>query len=146
MAKSENKTQPTKVNVREFIDSLENETRRADALYLLDLMTEVSGEEPTMWGPSIIGFGQYHYKYESGREGDAPRIGFSPRKANSVLYVIPGYADYGDLLGELGKHKVGKSCLYVTRLENVDRDVLRTIVERGWSDMEKSYPLATQSK
>ena len=92
MAKTENNTKPTTAGVKKSITSVEHATRRADALYLLDLMSEVSGEKAKMWGSSIVGFGTYHYKYDSGREGDMCRLGFSPRKANSILYIIPGYA------------------------------------------------------
>lgn len=140
MSKANLKTVPTSKDVKAFIDSVENETRKKDAYELLDLMKEVTGLKPKMWGPSIIGFGEYHYKYESGREGDMLRIGFSPRKANSVLYVIPGYSDYSDLLDKLGKHKTGKSCLYFNKLDDIDRKVLKRIVEKGWSDMKKKYP------
>lgn len=140
MAKSENKTKPTGKDVRAFVESVENETRRADAKVLLDLMADVSGEPAALWGPSIIGYGTYHYHYESGREGDHMRIGFSPRKANLVLYVMPGFSEMDDLLADLGKYKTGKSCLYINKLADVDMKVLKRICKRAWADMKKKYP------
>lgn len=140
MSKSENKTKPTVKSVKSFIASVENETRRKDAFALVDMMKEVTGLEPKMWGASIVGFGSYHYKYESGREGDSLRIGFSPRKANMVLYVMPGFSDLSSMLEDLGKHKTGKSCLYVTKLSNIDEKVLKKICKKSWSDMNKKYP------
>lgn len=129
MAKSTNKTQATDVDPMEFIAGVEHEVRRADALRLLEIMREETGEEPYMYGPSIIGFGTYHYKYESGREGDAPASGFSPRKAQMVVYLIGGYEDvYPDLLDRLGPYKVGKSCLYIKKLDDVDESVLRHLI------------------
>lgn len=129
MAKSVNKTQPTKVEPMDFIASVEHDVRRSDAYRLVDIMREETGEEPYMYGPSIIGFGTYHYKYESGREGDAPVSGFSPRKAQLVVYLIGDYEDvYPDLLARLGPYKVGKSCLYIKKLADVDEDVLRQMI------------------
>ena len=141
MAKAKPKTVPTSKDVKNFIESVENETRKKDAYEILDLLKEVSGVKPKMWGPSIIGFGEYHYKYESGREGDMCRIGFSPRKANQVLYIIPGYSEFDELLGDLGKYRKGKSCLYINKLDDVDRKVLKKIVKKGWADMKKKYPM-----
>lgn len=94
-----------------------------------------------MWGPTIVGYGSYHYKYESGREGDCNASGFSPRKAAQSIYVMPGYQDYGDILARLGKHKIGKACLYVTRLADIDMDVLEELVRAGLHDLEKMYPV-----
>lgn len=129
MAKSENKTQPTAVDPMAFIGDVENETRRADAFRLVEIMREETGEEPYMYGPSIVGFGTYHYKYESGREGDAPASGFSPRKAQMVVYLIGGYEEiYPDLLDRLGPYKVGKSCLYFKKLADLDESVLRQMI------------------
>jgi len=138
---SENKTKPTATSPADFIATIDNPTRRADAETILAIMTRITGWEPRMWGPSIIGFGEYHYKYESGREGDFMRTGFSPRKANLVLYIIPGYSDYADKLARLGKHKLGKSCLYINKLADIDMDVLEEIIQAGLDDMAKKYPL-----
>lgn len=129
MAKSQNKTQPTAVDPMAFIDEVENDVRRADAYRLVEIMRDETGEEPYMYGPSIVGFGTYHYVYESGREGDAPLAAFSPRKANTVVYLIGGYEDlYPDLLARLGPYKTGKSCLYIKKLDDVDEDVLRQLI------------------
>ena len=123
---------PTSADVDAFIDEVPNEHRRSDARALCELMRSVTGEPPVMWGPSIVGFGSYHYRYESGRTGDAPLAGFSPRKANLVVYLVGGFEDrYPKLLDELGPHKTGKACLYLKRLRDVDLDVLRQLVERS---------------
>ena len=135
-----NKTQPTDVSPDSFIEALEHPRRKADSLVLLDIMKRMTGWAPTMWGPSLIGFGQYHYKYDSGREGDFFRIGFSPRKANMTVYIMPGYQDFSDDLSRLGKHKLGKSCLYINKLEDVDMDVLEEIFEKGLKIMAQKYP------
>lgn len=136
---AKNKTQPTEVTPQEFIATVEHPTRRADAEVLLEMMTRASGCTPKMWGPSIVGFGRYHYKYDSGREGDFILTGFSPRKANLAIYVMPGYDDLGDQLKELGKHKLGKSCLNVNKLADVNLDVLEKIVTDGVAKMRKNY-------
>ena len=140
MPKTPNKTTPTRASVVAFIAAVENDTRRADAKKLDKLFREITGEKPAMWGPSIIGYGSYRYKYESGREGEMCRTGFSPRKANLVLYVIAGFKEYAPLLAKLGKHKTGKSCLYINRLADVDEAVLRDLIARGWAHMAKAYP------
>lgn len=136
---AENKTKVTDVDPREFIASVEHPTRRADAEVLLEMMTRVTGCAPRMWGPSIVGFCRYHYRYESGREGDFMLTGFSPRKANLVLYVLPGYDDAGADLAELGKHRLGKSCLYVNKLADVDLEVLERLVADGVATMRATY-------
>ncbi len=129
MATSQNAMRPTDVDPHDFIAGVENATRRADAERLLAIMQEVTGEEPVMWGPSIIGFGSYHYVYASGREGDAPLAGFSPRKANLVVYLIGGYQErYPEQLARLGPYKPGSACLYLKRLADVDEDVLRFLI------------------
>src|SRR5437660_6446535 len=110
---AENKTKPTKLSVAMFIDALTDPARRADAKALVKLMQNAAGEKPKLWGPSIIGFGSYHYKYDSGREGDMPLIGFSPRKTATVLYIMSGLSDSEALLARLGKDKTGKGCLYI---------------------------------
>ena len=134
---AENKTQVTDVDPATFIATVEHPTRRTDAEYLLAMMRRVTGCEPQMWGPSIVGFGRYHYRYESGREGDFMITGFSPRKANLVVYVLPGYDDITDDLAELGKHKIGKSCLYINKLADVDLAVLERIVTEGVARMRR---------
>jgi hypothetical protein len=128
---ADNKTKPTEVSVMAYIDGLTDETRRADAQALVQLMQRATSEKPKMWGPSIIGFGSYHYTYESGRDGDAPLAGFFPRKAATVLYGVTGSSDAGALLAKLGKHTTGKGCLYIKKLADVDPKVLETLIARG---------------
>ena len=129
---SDPKMVPTSADVDAFLEAVPDANRRADANALLELMRSVTGEPPVMWGPSIVGFGSYHYRYESGRTGDAPLAGFSPRKANLVVYLVGGFEDrYPKLLEQLGPHKTGKSCLYLKRLGDVDLDVLRQLIERS---------------
>jgi hypothetical protein len=125
---AENKTKPTKLSVTAFINSVSDSARRADAKALVKLLQRATGEEPKMWGPSIIGFGSYHYKYDSGREGDMPIVGFSPRKAATVLYGVAGARE---LLPKLGKHTTGKGCLYIKKLADVDREVLEEMVVKA---------------
>jgi hypothetical protein len=140
-AVAENKTQITDVDPADFIASVDNPTRRADAETLLEIMERVTGFEPRMWGPSIIGFGRYHYRYGSGREGETMITGFSPRKANLVLYM-PGDGDLGDKLANLGKHKTGKSCLYVNKLADVDLGVLEQIIAEGVNEFRRTHETA----
>jgi hypothetical protein len=137
---AQNKTQPTDESVTAFLNAVEDEQKRADSFEILDMMRELSGEEPKMWGPAIIGFGTYHYKYDSGREGDFLRIGFSPRKKNISLYLISGANKNPDLLEKLGKHKTGKSCLYINKLADVDQSVLRNLIDNSLSEMTRIYP------
>jgi hypothetical protein len=137
---AENKTQATSADVTAFIDAVADETQRADAHAIAAMMARLSGEPPKMWGPSIIGFGSYRYKYDSGREGDSLRIGFSPRKGQTVLYLIDGYAGKEAQLARLGKHKLGKSCLYIKRLSDVDMVVLEEMVVETLAYMAKTYP------
>ncbi len=140
---SENKTRPTQAAVADFIAQVDHPTRRADAERLDAIFREVTGWEPQMWGPSIVGYGSYHYKYATGREGDMCATGFSPRKANLSIYIMPGYADFGDILGRLGKHKHGKSCLYINKLADVDVDVLRELIQAGLERLGGIYPVKT---
>lgn len=128
---ADNKTKPTEVSVAAYLDALPDETKRADAKALLKLMRGATSEKPKMWGPSIVGFGSLHYKYESGREGDTPLAGFSPRKAATVLYGVTGFSDAEALLAKLGKHTTGKGCLYIKRLADVDRKVLEELVGKA---------------
>lgn len=125
------KTRPHDGDVEAFLDSVENDTRRQDAFDVLALMKRVTGEDPRMWGPSIVGFGSYHYRYESGREGDWFVTGFSPRKQALTLYVMSGFKKHDALLEKLGRHSTGRSCLYVKRLADVDMDVLEELVRRS---------------
>lgn len=138
---AQNKTQETAIDPRDFIESVEHPTRKADALVLLDLFTRVSGYSAKMWGPSIIGFGRYHYTYDSGREGDFLATGFSPRKANMSIYIMPGYQDYGAIMERLGKHKLGKSCLYVNKLADIDLEVLEELIRAGLKDLHAIWPV-----
>src|SRR5947209_12334175 len=137
---AENKTEPTKLSVVAFIDALTDQTRRADAKALVKLMQSASGEKPKMWGASIIGFGSYHYKYDSGREGDMPLIGFSPRKAAMVLYNMAACSGSDVLLKKLGKHTGGKACLYIKKLADVDQKVLETLAVKSVAAMRARYP------
>lgn len=128
---AENKTKPTKASVSGFLKKVPDKNRRADCLKVLEIMKEVTGEKPEMWGTSVVGFGRYHYKYESGREGDMPLTGFSPRKGDLTLYITTGFEPYTDLMSDLGKHQTGKSCLYIKKLEDVDVGVLRKLIEKS---------------
>lgn len=134
-----NKTTKTKLSVDAFIKSVENENRRSDSLEMISLMREITGCEPKMWGSSLIGFGTYHYKYESGREGDFFLTGFSPRKAAFTIYIIPGFSGYPDLMKKLGPHKTGKSCLYLKNLDVTDRTVLERLIRNSVEDMRSKY-------
>ncbi|NYT41211.1 DUF1801 domain-containing protein [Sphingomonas sp. R-74633] len=137
---AELKTKATEVKVADFIAAVSDETRRADAGAVCAMMQRLTGEAPRMWGPSIIGFGSYRYTYESGHSGEMCRIGFSPRKAELVLYVLDANADQGDLLARLGKHKSGKGCLYIKKLADVEADVLEEIVRAKIDRMDAAYP------
>ena len=132
-------TRPTQISPATFIDKVENEQRRKDGHELVSLMKKVTGKPAKMWGPSIVGFDQYHYKYASGHEGDMPITGFSPRKQSLVLYLGPGLEDK-KLMSRLGKHKMGKGCLYINKLDDVDRDVLFELVTKSVEKMRKLYP------
>ncbi len=133
----------TKVNdesVEDFINSVENATRRQDGFKLLEIFTRITGEKPKMWGASIIGFGKYHYKSErSKQEGDWPLVGFSPRKQNLTIYIMPGFDNYADLLKRLGKHKISVGCLYLNKLADVDHDVLGALIKKSYVDMKQRY-------
>jgi hypothetical protein len=137
---AELKTKPTGQDVTEFLNSVPDERKRQDCFAVLELMREVTGEEPKMWGSSIVGFGSYHYKYASGREGDAALTGFSPRKQNLTLYITAGFEQYDDLMQKLGKHTTGKSCLYVKRLSDIDTGVLRELVQKSVDHMKRTNP------
>lgn len=134
-----NKTQPNNSNVNAFLDSVAEDKKRADSFKLLKIMQEITNESPKMWGSSIIGFGNYHYKYESGREGDFFIVGFSPRKQNLTLYIMPGFERYEKLMADLGKYKTGKSCLYIKSLDDVDMKILKELISNSVSYMNKKY-------
>ncbi len=135
----ENKTKPTKASVLEFIDNVSPEYRKQDALAVLKMMEDITSKEAVLWGPSLIGFDKYHYKYESGREGDFFMVGFSPRKTALTIYIMPGFSKYESLLKKLGKYKLGKSCLYIKKLEEVDWNVLHSLVKESYLIMKEKY-------
>lgn len=138
---AKNKTEPTQASVERFIQTFANsEQKKKDSYELIDLMKKVSGHEPKMWGPSIIGFGSYHYKYASGHEGDAPIIGFSPRKAAISLYVYTGLEEHEHLLEGLGKYKIGKVCIYVNKLSDIDRQKLIRLMKESIRYIKSKYP------
>jgi len=139
---AEMKTKPTNESVEKFLNRVSDEERRADCFAVAKIMEEITGEKPKMWGPSIVGFGSYHYKYASGREGDWPITGFSPRKKDLTLYLMMGYEKYKDLLEKLGKHSGGKSCLYINRLSDVHVPTLKKVIKASVKDL-KAY---TKSK
>jgi hypothetical protein len=128
---AENKTKATNLSVTSFLDAVTDPTRRADANTLIKLMQSATGEKAKMWGPSIIGFGSYHYRYETGREGDMPLAGFSPRKAASVLYLTRSFPDSEELIAKLGKHTTGEGCLYIKKLADVDHAVLQELIVKS---------------
>ena len=134
---SEPKTKPTDASVDDFIATVDNATRRADAQVVKTLMSEVTGQQPVMWGSSIVGYGSYR-----AASGDWPLIGFSPRKANLVLYLMPGFEQHSEQLARLGKHKTGASCLYLTKLADVDQTVLREMIQQSFRTMQAKYPQA----
>jgi hypothetical protein len=127
---AELKTQPTNDSVNDFLDTVTDEKRRNDCRTILDLMAEATQAAPQMWGSSIVGFGRYHYKGKSGREGEWMVMGFSPRKSDLTLYLLTGFEDFPELMEQLGKYKTGKSCLYIKKLEDVDVSVLRKLLDR----------------
>jgi len=135
---AENKTKATAVDPYEFIRQVDDPQKREDSEELIALMKKVTGKPPKMWGPTIVGFGKYRYKYDSGREGEICLTGFSPRKPNLVLYLGPGLEDE-DLMARLGKHKRGKGCLYIKKLADVDRKVLQQLLVKSVADMRKRY-------
>lgn len=135
---SDNKTKATTDSVQVFLDAVENETRRKDSYVLLELLEKITGHPPVLWGNSLIGYGSYHYKYDSGREGDMLMAGFSPRKQNLALYNT-GHVRYPKLMAKLGKYKTGKSCLYITKLSDVNIEVLTELLQTAYDHMNKKY-------
>lgn len=139
---AQNKTQKTGADVEEFINSFANtEQKRQDSFELIRLMKAATGHEPRMWGPTIVGFGSYHYKYASGHEGDAPLVGFSPRKAEISLYVFTGLEEHEDLLKNLGKFKMGKACIYIKKLSDINPDVLNRLMKQTIKYLTEKYTL-----
>ena len=135
---AEQKTKPTNQSVKEFLNKIPEPERRADCFAVAKIMEEITGEKPKMWGPSIVGFGSYHYKYASGREGDWPEMGFSPRKKDLTLYIMMGFEKHADLMEKLGKHSTSKSCLYIKRLSDVHIPTLKKLMKIGLKDL-KAY-------
>ena len=140
MAKAQNKTVANDASVETFLAAIADPQRRADAQAVDALMRKATGCAPKMWGGGIVGYDEYHYVYDSGREGDMAMVGFSPRKQNLVLYIVPGFKDYETLMQRLGKHKTGKSCLYLNKLADVDVAVLEKLVASSVAAMRKRYP------
>ena len=139
---AQNKTEPAATSVADFIAAIPDPQKREDAHALAAILERLAGEQPYMWGTSIVGYGTYHYVYDSGREGDAARIGFSPRAKELVVYLVDGYEERADLLARLGKHRIGKSCLYIRKLADVDRGVLEELVAASLASMDERYPRA----
>ena len=139
---AELKTKKNEASVTQFLESVENDERRSDSWKVLEIMKEITGDEPKMWGGSIVGFGQYHYRYDSGREGDWFVTGFSPRKQALTLYVMAGFDRYDELMERLGKYKTGKSCLYLKRLEDVDEGILRELIRSSVDHMRATYDVS----
>ena len=134
---AELKTKKTKASVATFLNKIPDKQRREDCFTVLELMKQATGVEPRMWGSSIVGFGSYKYRYESGREGEWPIIGFSPRKGDLTLYIIRGFSEFESLMAKLGKYKIGKSCLYIKKLDDVELPVLRKLISKS---VEKMAP------
>ena len=134
---AEAKTQPTNQSVKEFLNQIQEPERRADCFEIVKIMEKITGEKPTMWGPSIVGFGSYRYKYASGREGDWPEMGFSPRKKDLTLYIMMGFEKHADLMEKLGKHSTSKSCLYIKRLSDVHIPTLKKLIKIGLKDLKE---------
>ncbi|MFB3167219.1 DUF1801 domain-containing protein [Neobacillus sp. 179-C4.2 HS] len=134
------KTKQTDNSVIEFIEQIDSSKKREDAYKLLDIFSETTGYEAKMWGPSIIGFGSYHYKYESGHEGDAPLVGFSPRKAKISLYFAPGETKREELLKQFGKHTTGKACVYINKVADIDAAILKALINESVSFLQAMYP------
>lgn len=133
------KTQKNDASVEDFLNSVENGRRKQDSFTVLQMMKEITGSEPNMWGDSIVGFGDYHYKYASGRENDWFKVGFSPRKQSLTLYLMNGFESYGEILSRLGKHKNSKSCLYINKLTDVDLDVLKELITASVTYLNEKY-------
>lgn len=138
---SDNKTKPTGEDVTAFLEAVEPARRSADGMELDRVFREVTGYAPRLWTGGIVGYGLYNYTYKSGRSGSFLATGFAPRKANMVVYIMPGYADFGDILADLGKHKLGRSCLYLNKLADVDEDALKRLIKAGLKDLRDHWPV-----
>jgi hypothetical protein len=136
---AEPKTKKTNASVTAFLNKIKNKQRKEDCFTVLEMMKEITGDEPKMWGPSIVGFGSYHYVYASGREGDWMITGFSPRAQNLTLYIMSGFNKYDELMSKLGKHKTGKSCLYISKITDVDISILRQLITSSVRSMKKKH-------
>jgi len=132
---AEPKTKPTKASVKEFLNQITDKERRDDCFTVAKIMEEITGEKPTMWGPSIVGFGTWHYKYASGRQGDWPVTGFSPRKKDLTLYLMMGFHKHAELMQKLGKHSTGKSCLYIKRLSDIHVPTLKKLIKTSLKEL-----------
>jgi len=139
-----NKTIPHGIKVIDYFDQIADPKRRTDCQRIHDMMLKIVGETPVIWGTKlsngIVGFGEYHYKYDSGREGDMPRLAFASRAQNISIYIMPGYQDFSEQLNRLGQHKIGKACLYIKRMSDVDEEVLKEIMTEGVRQMDEKYP------
>lgn len=138
---AETKTKPTEIPVLDFLTAIEPAEKRAEGLVLKALFQRVTGYNPRMWGPTMVGYGSYAYTYDSGHSGISMATGFSPRKAEHSIYILPGYADFGPLLARLGKHRIGKSCLYIKKLGDIDTDVLEQLIAQGLDHLGKKWPI-----
>ena len=136
---ADNKTLKSNVSVAEFLNQIEDKHERADCKAIAKMMREATGNKAAMWGPSIVGYGTYHYKYASGREGDFFLCGFSPRARNLSIYIMSGFRDFNSLMGKLGKYKTGKSCLYIKKLDDVNAKVLQSLIDRSVKYMRRKY-------
>lgn len=139
MPKNENKTTENDASVDDFLNSIKDEKKRADSFEVKAMMERITGFPAKMWGNSMVGFDTYHYQYESGREGDMLKVGFSPRSTALTLYIIAGFKRYDELMQKLGKYKTGKSCLYIKKLEDVDKNVLETLIAESYQYMTEKY-------
>jgi len=140
---AENKTKPSSLNVESFLAAIKDEKKRVDCEKLADIFRQVTDFVPVMWGPDIVGFGSYHYKYPSGREGDAPLTGFSPRKEAISIYLTAGFIHLSPLMEKLGKYKTGKGCLYVKKIEDIDLKVLEQLIRASIEYLKKLYPVSS---
>ncbi len=136
---AENKTKPINLKAQDYLENIDNDLRKADCLALNTLMKEITGKQPVMWGTSIVGYGSYHFKYESGREGDMPLIGFSNRKQNITIYIMAGFSRYEELLDKIGKFKIGKSCFYIKQLSDIDVEVLKEMIISSIEVIKNKY-------
>ncbi|QPH41384.1 DUF1801 domain-containing protein [Pedobacter endophyticus] len=137
---AENKTKENDNSVIDFLNTIEDDAKRSDCFKIVEIMSESTGFEAKMWGSAIIGFGSYHYRYESGRAGDAPLAGFSPRKKEIALYFSAQFKNREQLLAEFGKHKTGKACVYINKLSDVDADVFKKMIENSVNEIKSTYP------